>query len=118
MSHINCTTSNRYVEQACVFAKPQKRGCVAVIVAEKTICHALPQWKKTTNNQNGGSMSTSSQTPLGPEEDQNNKLLLDMLKTELKDTLVRYEVPLALASVEGPWTPESGNFVLHFQFLL
>ena len=87
---------------------------VAVIVAEKTICHALPQWKRTTNDQNGGSMS--SQKPLGDDEDQNNKLLLDLLKTELKDTLVRHEVPLALASVEGPWTPESGNFVLHFKF--
>ena len=57
----------------------------------------------------------SSQKPLGADEDENNKLLLDLLKTELKDTLVRYEVPLALASVEGPWTPESGNFVLNSQ---
>ena len=105
MSHYGIT-SNRYVEQACVFAKPQKRGCVAVIIAEKTICHALPQWKKTTNDQNG---SMSNQKPPGAEEDPNNNLLLDLLKTELKHTLVRYEIPLAIASVEGPWTPESGN---------
>ena len=106
MSHIVC----RYVESACIFAKPQKRGCVAVIVADKAVCRALPAWQSTHKEQNGSMQNGHAARAAKPyAEDPNCGLLLNLLKTELKDVLVRYEVPLAIALVEGPWTPESGN---------
>ena len=40
----------------------------------------------------------------------NCTLLLSLLKNQLKDGLSRYEIPLAIALVDGPWTPESGKF--------
>ena len=38
----------------------------------------------------------------------NASLVLSALSNELKDSLSRYEIPMAVALVDGPWTPETG----------
>ena len=34
-----------FVEQACVFARPQKRGSVALIVPDRAVCRKMTNWK-------------------------------------------------------------------------
>jgi len=108
LGRIECALQGvKYVEHACVLARPQKRGSVAVIVPNGAACQALPLWESQSKIQNGGpaaAVSVRKTVVSNP----NCTLLLAKLKEELKDVLSRYEIPMAIAIVEGPWTPESG----------
>jgi len=97
-----------FVEQACVFARPQKRGSVALIVPDRAVCRKMTNWKSDSTPailQNG---STVQQAGGRINDEVNASLLLSALSNELKDSLSRYEIPMAVALVDGPWTPETG----------
>ena len=82
----------KYVDNACVFTKPDSPSLVAVVVPDMQVCLELNQ----------GNEDVTSDTHLLQEK------LLAVIDQFLKNRLASYEIPKAICLVDGPWTPEGG----------
>ena len=83
---------SKYVDNACVFTKPNHMSIVAVIVPDMQVCSQLNQENEDV---------TKDLSLL-------EKKLEAIIKDFLKDRLASHEIPRAICLVEGPWTPDSG----------